>query len=654
MRILYVFVIDVLLLSAGCSAFNTVSDAPEQNDGAISTTDAATVGHSGELGAAESQGTALNQSDADRPCADRDAGTCDCERADELDTWECGPEVIQIDDCAGLQTIWNDLAGSYRLTADIDCTDFYLSEYKGFRPIGDWMDGQHFTGKFDGAGHVIKGLRIDYGSTGVHSFNIGLFGITDGAVIERVGLVDAYINGGSQTGALIGNSVRTTVRECFASGTVIGTFDVGGLVGGEFKGATVVDSYTSAMNVSATTDDYGLVVGWVEGLVQRSYSSGAAAPAKLISLCQWDYCSSYSSMNSSFFDCDAAGTCSAPGGSSTAVMTSIQTFTSVGWDFDHTWGFFEPDGYPCLRWQPGCGCLAGRDSDGDGADDCQDSCVADGATESTDDDDGDQILNCLDPDWARPVHDCADLQALRARRGMKHRLVSDVDCTGFDVGDGKGFEPIGEPGDPFTGSLDGNGHIVTGLKILRSDRTEYTGLIGAADGALIERLGVVGAQVEGNRRVGVLAGGATNATVRESFAVGAVKGAGFDVGGLLGGQYGGGSVSDSYADVAVEGGETSGLLVGQQEATIERCYASGAGPAQLSNVCPNCAGPMIRDSFFDCEVAGPCPESGNGLPTMSMQSAATYLNAGWSFDTIWSQPTPTSYPCLRWEAGCGP
>jgi hypothetical protein len=688
MRILYVFVIASTSLSiAGCSAFNTVSDATEQTDGAVGTGDGAVGSGEGFTTFAEPPATTVTHQPGPRtsmdagpqlrlpdthvdlsfvastlhargPTHDEDGSTPDagiaCEAAGDLDAGECVPEVIEIDDCAGLQTIWNDLAASYRLTADIDCTDFYEPEYGGFRPIGNGFVGQHFTGKFDGAGHTVRGLRIDYGSTGEHSFNLGLFGYVEDAVIERVDVVDAYINGSSDIAALVGNSVRTTVRECHASGTVIGTYDVGGLVGGEF-GGSVVDSYTSAMTVSAM-QDYGLVVGWVEGLVQRVYSSGTtvATEARLISLCQWDYCSNHSSTHNSFFDCDVAGTCSGLGGSSTAMMTSIHTFTNAGWEFDRTWGFFAPNGYPCLRWQPGCGCLAGRDSDGDGTDDCQDSCIADGAQESTADDDGDQILNCLDPDWVRPVHDCADLQALRARRGMKHRLVKDVDCTGFDVGDGKGFEPIGELGDPFTGSLDGDGHVVTGLTILRNDRLEYTGLIGAADGALIQRVGVVEAQVEGNRRVGVLAGGGPNIKIRESFATGSVKGAGFDVGGLLGGQYEDGWVRDSYADVTVEGGDASGLLVGRQEATIQRCYASGPSTAaKLSTPCPNCPGPLLLDSFFDCDVAGPCPTFGEGIPTTSMKSQSTYLRAGWDFDAVWSQKTTESYPCLRWEVGCG-
>src|SRR5689334_17001228 len=45
-------------------------------------------------------------------------------------------EDVDIHDCAELQAMENDLAGSYRLAADIDCTSFDYGDGKGFRPIG--------------------------------------------------------------------------------------------------------------------------------------------------------------------------------------------------------------------------------------------------------------------------------------------------------------------------------------------------------------------------------------------------------------------------------------------------------------------------------------------------------------------------------------
>ena len=151
------------------------------------------------------------------------------------------------------------------------------------------------------------------------------------------------------------------------------------------------------------------------------------------------------------------------------------------------------------------------------------------------------------------IDDCAGLQAMREDLGGAYRLIADVDCTGFDFGDGYGFHPIGEEGDPgpFTGSFDGDGHLITGITIARPELSRV-GLFGAAEGALIQRVGVVGALVEGAWSTGALVGAAMDTTVRESFATGVVSGE-VDVGALVGGQYEGGLVADSYAAAAVTG-----------------------------------------------------------------------------------------------------
>jgi hypothetical protein len=483
--------------------------------------------------------------------------------------------------------------------------------------------------------------------------------------------------------------VNTTVRESFATGSVTGEVDVGALVGGQYEGGLVADSYAAA-TVTAEAD-YGLLVGWVEGTVERSYASGMSDPAMLVALC-W-YCQE-ASVESSFFDCEVAGSCSSTGGTSTAAMSSLTTYTNTGWNFDETWGFLAPSGYPCLIWQNGCGCIAGRDSDSDGSEDCTDDCVADptkttpgvcgcghpdvdsdgdgpldcddacpfdpakalpgacGCNEPDVDADNDGSLNCNDPDWPHAIRDCAELQAIRETPESlagAYRLVLDVDCTDFDAGDGQGFQPIGEEGapGPFTGSIDGNGHVITGLTIARPGWSKV-GLFGATEGALVERVGLVDVSIDGGDQVGALVGHATDTIIRESFASGSVVGA-IDVGGLVGFHGADSTISDSYASVSVDGEADEGLLAGWVEGMVERSYASGTGdPAALGVLSDG----SFDACFFDCTVAGNCSAEG-GTSTAAMTSEATYTTAGWNFTTTWSFFNIGGYPCLRSQENCG-
>jgi hypothetical protein len=68
---------------------------------------------------------------------------------------------------------------------------------------------------------------------------------------------------------------------------------------------------------------------------------------------------------------------------------------------------------------------------------------------------------------ATPITTCAELQNIRNNLAGDYYLANDIDCSGFDYGDGKGFMPIGTEGTKFTGTFDGKGHKITHLYINR-------------------------------------------------------------------------------------------------------------------------------------------------------------------------------------------
>jgi len=193
------------------------------------------------------------------------------------------------------------------------------------------------------------------------------------------------------------------------------------------------------------------------------------------------------------------------------------------------------------------------------------------------------------------IWDWYDLDDVRDDLDGSYVLMNDLDFStaGYTelasptADGGKGWQPIGSPEvDPFTGSFDGQGYEIRDLFIDRPD--EYgVGLFGAvhSTGALMN-LGVVDADVTGNRFVGGLVG-YNEGDVSYSYATGSVSGSegSFDVGGLVG--WIGGDVTNCYATCAVTGGTSgnftgglAGAVGGTYEDTnyygsVSDCYATG-------------------------------------------------------------------------------
>ena len=102
-----------------------------------------------------------------------------------------------------------------------------------WNPIGN-TSGTYFMGTFDGQGHTISGVEVNRSG---QSYN-GLFGHVgqlDGNMpygdINNVQLMNSTINGGSNTGGLVGYLHYGQVNSCFTDATVNGETNTGGLVG---------------------------------------------------------------------------------------------------------------------------------------------------------------------------------------------------------------------------------------------------------------------------------------------------------------------------------------------------------------------------------------------------------------------------------------
>ncbi|MCL2206720.1 MAG: T9SS type A sorting domain-containing protein [Fibromonadales bacterium] len=146
-------------------------------------------------------------------------------------------------------------------------------------PIGTYsnsVSNNLFKGTFDGNNFVVSGIYIN--STSDYQ---GLFKrISFSATIKNLGVVASYIKGRDYVGGLVGANDGTTcmISNCHAAVTVIGTNNVGGLVG--INTCNVRSSY-SLSTITGISGVGGLMgINFSEySTVSNSYSSGVVTGA---------------------------------------------------------------------------------------------------------------------------------------------------------------------------------------------------------------------------------------------------------------------------------------------------------------------------------------------------------------------------------------
>ncbi len=191
------------------------------------------------------------------------------------------------------------------------------------------------------------------------------------------------------------------------------------------------------------------------------------------------------------------------------------------------------------------------------------------------------------------------------------RLMVDIDMAGEAGGE---IRVIGDSEKPFTGSFDGNGHTISHLACNCTSK-DNVGLFGYVDGidAEIRNLGLI------------------------------------------------------EPDVQASTGDNVGSLVGQlKDGVVTGCYVQGgsvSGNQMVGGLVGGFVGTTqgtIRDCLWDAETSGQVSSAGGtGKTTAEMQTAKTFLDAGWDFTDettngkadIWQIDEGKGYPRLRREAG---
>ena len=170
----------------------------------------------------------------------------------------------------------NRMCRGYELMRDLDFNDLnsYLSgeinpdwivpdfatTHTGWTPIGS--EETPFAAVFEGNGHIISNLQINRDGEDFQ----GLFGyigrvdaLGNRSTIRNLGLEDVRIEGGTHVGAMAGD-LRGSIVNSYATGSVSGVFNVGGMVGNiGFYAPVIADSRADVANAGIIVNSHNSV-----------------------------------------------------------------------------------------------------------------------------------------------------------------------------------------------------------------------------------------------------------------------------------------------------------------------------------------------------------------------------------------------------------
>lgn len=290
----------------------------------------------------------------------------------------------------------------FLMTNDIDLHDYPSAVFNKINYFAGVFDGQNYTlrdfngvirlgtfGQIQSPG-IVKNLNIinlamDFGGY----YSGGLAGLNAGQILNchvrgtNLG-IERYVGG------LVGyNSYTGVVSNCSFEGSVSGDEDVGGLVGFNYNGAQILNSFARADVLGRTTGTGGLVGTNYGGVIHNCYSVGSVTGnynaggfagnnvfdnaiiqnSYSVGIVSGNYdtggftgSTGFSSIVSCFWNVDfgyppyfSVGESGAEvfediEGLTTGQMRDMSVYT--GWDFETVWRICDGMNYPRLQWEP--------------------------------------------------------------------------------------------------------------------------------------------------------------------------------------------------------------------------------------------------------------------------------------------------------------
>ncbi len=579
------------------------------------------------------------------------------------------------------------LGGNYVLGADIAAggTSTWNAN-SGFSPIGDITT--LFTGTLDGLGHTISGLTISRTSTNL----VGLFGYTSTAsVIKNVGLTSGSVTGQNYVGSLAGFS-QGTISNSYATGTVSGTSNMGGLVGALETG-TITSSYATGGVSGATAG--GLVGLQNSGTISASYASGAVSgtlyTGGLVGNAKGTITSSYATgtvSGSATYSGGLVGALFTPGSISSSYATGAVTGTGytgglAGLNSGTVSSSYATNTVNSSQYSGGLVGLNSGTLSADHASGTVSGAIAGGLVASntgkigtsyaTGVVTGTSYAGGLAGQGTGTISSSYATGAVNGSGSYTGGLIGNV-FTGGSVSSSYATGAVTASG-TYSGGLAGSnaGTIASSYATgAVSSSAQAGGLVGANSGTLSSdyATGTVSGSIVGGLVAGQVAGGATSSsyatgavtgisyagglmgtnagTVSTSYASGAVGGSG-PTGGLLGALFNSGTISNSYATGAVSSGTDRGGLIGRITATgysVSNTYATGAVSSSgatysggLVGIVTNASTGSVSSSFWNSDKTSSTGygSAGTGLSSTAMKTASNF--SAWSISSSGSSST---------------
>ena len=456
---------------------------------------------------------------------------------------EASPYLIgSASDLTNLATMTNTAASAanyadkyYKLTADIDMAGV------SYKPIS-WgtsmstASGARFTGTLDGDGHIIKNVSVPAAYAQNYGATVGIIGImgTDGAVknlgVEQMSVTTgsgSYMCIGGIAGSLAANGMsidKCFVRGMSVNGTAASPAFVGGLVGRTVgNSGTITNSYSTELSFSLSNDANHS--GGIMGSCGNTGYSATNCYTTHSKIEGWTAATnSYLTKSNCYASADLGNA----------------TPTNLGAAFKKNTGISN-GGYPLLTWES----IQSYEGAGTAASpylihNATELRILSNLTNSSDDD-------------------------MKVFASKYYKLTADIDMTGI------AYKPISwgtsmstASGARFTGTLDGDGHVIRNISIPAAYAQNYgsaVGLIGilGTDGT-VKNLGVENMSVlTGNSATYMCIGGIAgslaangmsidNCFVRGMTVNGTSAGSPCYIGGLVGRTVGNaGTITNSYA-----------------------------------------------------------------------------------------------------------
>src|SRR5450830_1025379 len=503
------------------------------------------------------------------------------------------------------------------------------------------------------AGGLIKSSSSAVAATSTSYFAGGLAVLNYGTISDSyaTGAVSVGSTGGSYGGGLAAiNHYNGVVKNSYATGNVTGTSGLGGLLGRIESGGTVDNSYATG-NVTGSGNNIGGLVGLSYGPIRNSYATGnvtgnstvgGVVGYNLSTMTNVYYSGKLTAggasvgmivgdnnggtVTNAYFDKGLNSMLASIGVTGNAATSNALGLTSAQ--------MLQGSNFAGFNFTTTAG-AAGNNwviVSGDGS--------INGASAGT--------RPMLASEWSNTINSTHQLQLMAMSKAASYTLDSSFSAAstaanGNDVWGSTGFIPVGTAGSAFTGSLDGTGHIVSNLNIIKSG-VAGVGLFGVVGGGgVIANVGLSGGTINGGDNTGALVG-TNGGSVSGSFATSAVTGAN-NVGGLVGSNTG--TIKDSYASGAVTGSSGAGGLLGSNSGTVTTSYANGSVSGAGGGLVGTGAG-SVTGSYWDTTASGKATSAGGtNLTTSGLKTLSNYTGAGWELGQMWVAYDGQSAPFLR-------